>query len=373
MTYPSGWPIWKIKLGIQPDAEPPPPPPPEPEDSEDEPEEEFEPEEFEPEEDEEDIDDEPDPEGEDIGDDLFEFELGNLPKVTSQLEPLDNREFQSWHEFVQSAIDDGLYAWKHTRASHATDRDMIHGSNLPWNGTATWEECVKMATRTGWPEGRQMLEESLAIVRPKPEPYRSIEMSVAGAFPMVPNYCAGDPECMVIDPGSDMRQSNPIIRIDFNNWTHAGVRPEDMMLRGAAVVSLAETLERHGYSTELRIVGNSRSGGTDFRYSIVFKKAGEILDLDRAAFAIAHPATMRRLCFAILEQHPNAEGSFSSGYGYPLHQPNDPTSGQPGGAIYIKASVGRETPESARAAVAKAAETLLGNIHASEETGGNDD
>lgn len=309
---------------------------------------------------------------------LPQFVLGKQPDYKIQLDPLDNREFQSWHEFVECATDESLYAWKtKMRASHEADsenkRGQLIGTKMPWHGTATWDECVRMATRTGWPEGRKMLEESLAIVRPRPEPFRSIEMSVAGAFPMVPNYCAGDPECMVIDPGADMRHSRPIIRIDFNNWTNAYVKPEDMMLRGAAVVSLAETLERHGYSTELRIVGNSRAGNTDFRYSIVFKKAGEPLDLDRAAFAIAHPATMRRLCFAILEQHPEAEHDYRFSYGYPLYQPNDPTSGQPGGAIFVKPSQGHETKETARAAVNKAAEQLLQEIELSETTGGNDD
>lgn len=299
----------------------------------------------------------------------LDLELAPAPDYKRQLEPLDNREFGSWHEFVESATDETLVGWKGPRSSREVDSSRY---GMPWHGTNTWEECVMMATRTGWPEGLKMLEDSLAVVRPRPEPYRSIEMSVAGAFPMVPNYCAGDPECMVIDPGSDMRHSRPVIRIDFNNWTHSGVKPEDMMLRGAAVVSLAETLERHGYSTELRIVGNSRAGETDFRYSIVFKRAGEPMDLDRAAFAIAHPAVMRRLCFAILEQHREAEPSYRGSYGYPLHQANDPTSGKPGGAIYISASLGHETVESARKAVNIAAEELLSEIQTSEESGSND-
>jgi|SRR5215469_829855 len=288
-----------------------------------------------------------------------EYELGAKPEVKKQLPALDKREFPSWKAFVDSALDESLIGWKGRRASRKIDK---------WSGTETWEQTLDLV-KYGWPAGKKMLEDSLAVVRPRPEPYRSIEMSVAGSFPMVPNYCAGDPECMVIDPGADMRQAKPIVRIDFNHWTHAGVTTQDMMLRGAAVVSLAETLERHGYSTELRIIGNSRESGTkDFRYSIVYKRAGEPLDLIKAAFAIAHPACMRRLAFAILEQHPEAEPFYQYGYGYPLHERNDKNTD----TIFVSASTGRETVEKAREAVRKAAARLLGDIKVSEEQGSND-
>src|SRR5215471_5572917 len=169
-----------------------------------------------------------------------ELYLPPAPIVQKQLAPVDDRQFSSWWEFVQSAIDESLVGWKGRRSSREVDSEYgrIRG-DLPWHGTDTWEEAVDMAVRKGWPDGKKMLEDSLAVVRPKVEPFKSIEMSVAGAYPMVPNYAAGDPECMVIDPGSDIRHARPIIRIDYCNWTHAGVTPKDMMLRGAAVVSLA--------------------------------------------------------------------------------------------------------------------------------------
>lgn len=275
------------------------------------------------------------------------------------------REFASWYEFVKCVTDPTLNAWgtRH-QSSHRTN-------DSGWSGTPTWEDAVRMATITGWPEGRKLLTDQLAIVRPKPEPYKSIEYSVAGAFPMVPNYCAGDPECMVIDPGADIRNSKPIVRIDYNHWIHAGVTVEAMMLRGAAVISLAETLEARGYSTELRIIGNTQSYARGrvktWRYSIVYKRAGEPLDLDRAAFAIAHPASMRRLAFALLEQSPTLV-EFYPGYGMPLGQPNDKLSD---GTIFVPGVLGRETPETARQAVQSAAETVLNEISESESRGGN--
>lgn len=276
------------------------------------------------------------------------------------LDPFDHWDFNSWLEFVNCANDESLYAWSRTSARRSHENGYVKGppeNEMFWRGTETWEDCISMALRTGWPKGRDLLYEALAIVRPRPEPFKSIEMSVAGAFPIVPNYCAGDPECMVMDPGSNLRMTKPIIRIDYNHWIQATTTPQDMILRGAAVLSLAETLERYGYSTELRIIGNSGNERI-FRYSVVFKRAGEMLDIDRAAFAIAHPSSMRRLAFAILEQHPELEDTFHHGYGIPQFEPNDPDPN----TIFIPGSTGHETPEIAKRAVENAASEILSEI-----------
>lgn len=276
------------------------------------------------------------------------------------------REFSSWADFVDSAADDSLYAWRKSgqRSSHDSEFDRRSGG---WFATASFASALDMALRRGWPEGREMLSESLALVSPRPETYPSIEFSVAGAFPCVPMFVAGDPECMVMDPAATLKAARPIVRIDYNHWISAYVTPKDMMLRGAAVVSLADQLERRDFSTELRIVGNSAANGKAFRYSIVYKRAGEPLDFDRAAFAIAHPSSMRRLAFAILEQIPELERDFKFGYGYPMHEPNDPTSGLPGGAIFVPGSQGRETPASANRAVADAAKELLRELEPGDD------
>lgn len=271
------------------------------------------------------------------------------------------RDFRSWHEFVTSAIHDPS-SWA-DRSSHDAERGRKGG----WYGTPDFETAIEMALRSGWPEGRELLSECLVAIPPRPRIFESVEFEVAGAFPNIPLYCAGDPACMVLDPGLSLRASKPIIRIDYNHWVVSSVTPKDMMLRGAAIVSLADSLERQGFSTELRIIGNSRAGfmktGKVFRYNIVYKEAGQPLDIDRAAFAIAHPSSMRRLAFAIMEQHPDLEEDFSGSYGYPMHESNDPTSGQFGGAIFVPGSHGNETPESAKAAVETAAQNLLSNIH----------
>ena len=277
------------------------------------------------------------------------------------------REFDSWWSFAQSAGDASARQWRLSNcASQKPDRES-------WAGTKDFAQALDMALRRGWPEGRKLLSESLVAIRPRPKVYESLEFEVAGAFPCVPMFCAGDPAFMISDPGASIRSAKPIVRIDYNHWVHAGVDINSMMLRGAAIVSLADTLERQGFSIELRIVGNSKEayhGRKTFRYSIVYKLAGEPLDLDRAAFAIAHPASMRRLAFAIMEQHGELETSFKGNYGIPMYEANSTANESQNldamTILFVPGASARETAQSAQAAVTKAASALLDQLDRKE-------
>jgi hypothetical protein len=257
------------------------------------------------------------------------------------------RKFDSWYEFVSCAADESLAKWKR-RASHGTESSYTrHG----WFATSTFDQAVNMALNKGWPEGRKLLSDSLALVTPKPEPFRSEAYDVAGAYPIVQLYIAGDPATMVTSD-NNITASKPVVRIDYCNSAHSAVSAECIMIRGAAVVSLAQTLEARGYSTEIRCaVYWTSEGCPDFTYQFVFKRAGEYLDIDRAAFALAHPSTMRRFGFALLEQHDELERGYNTNYGRTTTQHFD--DGKP--TIFIPGPRSGETPETARKAIADAA------------------
>lgn len=324
-------------------------------------------------EDEEDVEDEV-PIGDEPGDESG-FEITEPENVSPQipgfavLQGENNaveylREFDSWWEFAQAANDTSLVAW------NQSNRISQRPGDEKWTGTASFTDAIDMALRRGWPKGRELLRDSLIAIRPRPKVYESLEFEVAGAFPCVPVYCAGDPAWMIFDPGASIRSAKPIVRIDYNHWVHASVDINSMMLRGAAIVSLADGLEKQGLSVELRIIGNSKAvwdGNQTFRYSIVYKRAGEPLDLDRAAFAIAHPSSMRRLAFAILEQHKELESSFKGNYGAPMYQSNPTINANQSldamTVLFVPGPQGRETPQSAQEAVTKAAEKLLDQLN----------
>lgn len=272
-----------------------------------------------------------------------------ITKIGDQKEII--QDFASWSDFV-ACVRDVPQAW-------AGRGDSRKAGNETFNGTPTWDKAIQMALRTGWPEGRKLLRDLSALVIPRPSIEQSWDFDVAGSHPLVPMYCAGDPACFITDLNAEHRAARPIVRIDLHRNVRWNITTETIITRGAAMLSFAHTLEQLGYSTELRIVqaASAFDGTWTHRANIVFKKAGEVLDLDRAMFAIAHPAAYRRLIFALYEQHAELENDFTHGYGRPLSEPNDPTSNKPGGAIWIPSpTYNGETPETARLAVEKAAQ-----------------
>ena len=58
------------------------------------------------------------------------------------------------------------------------------------------------------------------------------------------------------------------------------------------------------------------------------KKAGIPMDIDRCAFAIIHPALLRRIMFRMMELDNDAYEEFSDGYGCPADVPHHMRTGK---------------------------------------------
>ncbi len=251
------------------------------------------------------------------------------------------REFDTWDDFVNSVADrkaNNRWTGKY-RASNKTGR-------AEWTGCENFAEAVNLA-RYGWPRGRERMGEVVAALAPERGVYIAKGYDVAGAFPDVQRAIGGDPAAM-ITPKRSQIAARPVVRIDYNYWVHSGISAQCILNRGAAVLSLCDQLENQGYSVELRIVGTATSGDDSFKVAVTYKRAGQALDLDRAAFAITHPAVLRYLTFALVEQHSEIEDTFQFGYGTPQQEPFDD------GALFIPgASNADYSPEASREAVAK--------------------
>lgn len=264
------------------------------------------------------------------------------------------REFNSWSDFALCVEDKSLQAWsQHNIEQHSHKSD---NPNKPFYSTPNFEIAIDMALRTGWPEGRKLLYDSLVAVIPRPTIFTSEIYEVAGPIPVVPIYVTGDPACMQ-DWQTDRLASNKIVRIDYSRSASGRIKPETTMNRGAAVLSLANSLEQQGYSTELRIVNYVTEWSHDFFSAIVFKRAGEYLDIDRAAFALVHPSMHRRLVWALREQHKEIEGEYATSMGSPQQTQFEETLSE--NTIFIPGATRNESLEESRQAVEQAAQSYL--------------
>lgn len=261
--------------------------------------------------------------------------------MTKGFEPIV-REFDTWDAFVTQACEPGVWT-KTTLASH-TSNTKAAGLTGGY-GTATWAEAVKFA-RFGWPEGRERLNDAIAVVMPKREVCRSYGRDVAGEYPIVSLAIAGDPMCMAL-PKRTLQAGHPVVRIDYGCNVSGGISAKAVLNRGAALLSIIDRLEARGFSTELRIVMQNEPAyggqGPNFVVTCVYKRAGDALDIDRAAFALTNPSVQRRFKFALQEQVAEAQKHYADTYGGSIYGSIDPD------AIYVPgAGDDDEKPELAR-------------------------
>ncbi|HEY6009044.1 MAG TPA: hypothetical protein VIU40_12035, partial [Geobacteraceae bacterium] len=153
----------------------------------------------------------------------------------------------------------------------------------------------------------------------------------------VSRYLEGEPECWY-DYDEEIVEgfSRNILRVVYNCSASAGIAPRTLMAKGAAVAALVALMEYSGRGVQLDIA-DCFVGGATTEFYVTVKRADEDLDVLTIAYAIAHPATARRLMFSVAEQLPSdirkklgitPEGS----YGYPgeVHDQGD---------VYIGGSV----------------------------------
>jgi hypothetical protein len=151
-----------------------------------------------------------------------------------------------------------------------------------------------------------------------------ITHDVEGIQVDIARYLDGEPECwiqwehqIVESPGTK------IVRMIFNGSVSSGVSTETIERVGAAAVALVELLEYSGIRVEIflenvfaKYVGLQCPKVIS---QVKIKSADQPLDIPRLAFALGHPACLRRLGFAFVElQSKEYRESIGISYGMPI-------------------------------------------------------
>lgn len=179
-----------------------------------------------------------------------------------------------------------------------------------WTLGVGWEQSLRMA-RDGWEEGIRNIY-ALAATVPN-NVVRTREMDVAGDYPDVPRYLAGDPFNMV-RRGKE-RVPKPSMTIVSSIGANCNVTGKQIANFGAAIVALVDRLESKGVRVELIGVWRSTNlrDGSSFCFSWTVKNPEDHLDLAAVAFGLGHPAMLRRLGFAVMERSPKQCETYNYG------------------------------------------------------------
>jgi hypothetical protein len=198
------------------------------------------------------------------------------------------------------------------------------GRASAFTGHETFEQSVKLA-RDGWPhivdDANKIIadiEASGLIARGQP----TYVNDVAGAFPNVPAYLAGSPECMFRRGSSELlgEQSPLTVYLDVSVW--AGTDADQIKKRGIAILALVMILSERR-PVDLYVfssLGAGMFGGGNQALFCVMPVETRPLDISTATYALTSAGFLRNLCFAWADKH-----GFDGGYAWHKEPRDDAT------------------------------------------------
>ena len=233
---------------------------------------------------------------------------------------LKEETFSTWGEFLktsQEPSNSGYHQSVTTDASFA--------------GGLTFEEATKMA-QVGWLDATdktKTLTEQLVNKVVQMIEVPCLMYDVEGIDFDISRVLNGEPESwyrfetkLVEGEGTDL------IHIVINCSVSAGVDCEAIIKRGAMIVALIELLEYAGKKVTVSMIGvfgstSDKDQYEGYSYQVTIKRAGMPLDVPFLLFAIAHPASFRRLGFRLAERHQDVMNEIGAFYGHPINVPKD--------------------------------------------------
>jgi hypothetical protein len=210
--------------------------------------------------------------------------------------------FDRWGEFVEQA--EMLVTRPRGSSSHEPGK---------WAGTETFDEAISLA-KYGWAEGAKQIKSRLDVMTEN-LPTQSVvkELTYAQAGPGMLNmgrYIMGHPRPYQVwkDTESTSKGDNGrVVKVVYNGSVSGVVNHEVIKNKGILTCALLDTLEHLGYRTELVVAFCTKARPSEKctnTIEIMVKHPDDWLDIDKIAFACAHPSTLRRLGFSIWEQQP---------------------------------------------------------------------
>jgi hypothetical protein len=206
-------------------------------------------------------------------------------------------------------------------ADHVQDLSIDYDRASMENPQSSWAGCDFPTAVSKAQTGDPLLAEKLAHKVDAVESLLDSEgveiiRDVVGDFFDIGTVLSGEPECWWRE---EMAPQRDTIRIESNFVLSANISEDMLMNRGGAIVALCDSLADAGYGVDLRMVA-----GIEYRRQYFMVDVGvscKPLDIDSVAFCLAHPATLRRLIFGLMEKHYN-KTNCGDGYGRPTNYLN---------------------------------------------------
>ena len=186
-------------------------------------------------------------------------------------------------------------------------------------GTCDWPTALRLG-RDGWADGSARIKTMAARISERIGSKvlrQEMRPALAGDFPDVAAYLSGVPENMYEIVEHEAAGAGRIVKITVGLFVSSAVGAKVYERRGAAILALVDALGLAGHLSEIVGIHDLHDGGWDAHIVIPIKRSDEPLSIERAAFALAHPATYRRIGFNLIERLPDGlDRKFGAGSWY---------------------------------------------------------
>lgn len=204
----------------------------------------------------------------------------------------------NYRQYLDQAL--GGQAPQGSRAQSVGRGTRRSDNRADFTGTDTWTEAVDLV-RDGWKEGRELVGQILTRIESRftPVAKRKVRKSVCGSAVNVGRYVQGVPESMLRWEKRSVNRRNA--RILLNLSASGAVSAETLRWRGACVLALVDRLESEGIRAEVDLGFCNEQDGQYWTICANVKRTDEPLHIDRLAFLLVNPASLRRVMWSYCE------------------------------------------------------------------------
>lgn len=217
---------------------------------------------------------------------------------------------KAFHAMAENLID--VQAWLNATPRRWSSSYSVSPMGTGWDLGVGFDGALRLA-REGWSDGAKSFADKLAAHMPPHNKTASWRYDVAGELPDIGRFLAGDPAHM--RRHGHPKGHKPVINIAVNNALSSAASAQQMTNYGAALVAIIDKIENAGRRVELTVHNVTNCSGARVSVGWVVKYADDAFDLASVAFSLAHPASVRRIVFAMMERSTTPT---SAAYGRPV-------------------------------------------------------
>ena len=196
-------------------------------------------------------------------------------------------------------------------SSQRKDRD-----NKGWYASRDYAEATDLITN-GWDSAAQRMSTKVKMTTGIASPVRSSKSvyGVVGSQASVPRYLQGIPTNMISRQTTYSKQKVVTITkgISYSGWWSSEAILEECI----KALQIIQSMENGGQRVRLNVMLATTRGNQSAIYKVCVKQPDERMNISKMAFALAHPAMLRRFFFRCIETDPFIEFDLGDTYGRP--------------------------------------------------------